>query len=236
MKQKMFKQTEQTHGSTVCESPDGVCTYVLALASKNSKPDQQQEADMSQWDVPSNVQHVSTDLCSHSDVSPFSSANCLASSYVTSLWASRSALFPIRMITCNESSDTLGQTDPSTDQRVVSCLCTHRVWVGQVPGVCQPAAQVVVSTSPEHRHKDESAQRYRCVLKVALDEQRTPPPFLNCNWVFLTLSFLKSVHLWNIKRFSLIVFDSNTIILLILIPCKKYLCAVFITGFYFTHT
>lgn len=30
---------------------------------------------------------------------PFSSANCLASSYVTSLWASRSALFPMRIIT-----------------------------------------------------------------------------------------------------------------------------------------
>lgn len=30
---------------------------------------------------------------------PFSSANCLASSYVTSLCASRSALFPMRIIT-----------------------------------------------------------------------------------------------------------------------------------------
>lgn len=40
--------------------------------------------------------------------SPFSSANCLASSYVTSLWASRSALFPISMITC-------GRRDRSND-------------------------------------------------------------------------------------------------------------------------
>lgn len=38
--------------------------------------------------------------------SPFSSANCLASSYVTSLCASRSALFPMRMITCGRTEQT----------------------------------------------------------------------------------------------------------------------------------
>lgn len=30
-------------------------------------------------------------------------------------------------------------------------LMTHCVWVGQVSGICQPAAQVVISTSPTHR-------------------------------------------------------------------------------------
>lgn len=38
--------------------------------------------------------------------SPFSSANCLASSYVTSRCASRSALFPMRMITCGRTEQT----------------------------------------------------------------------------------------------------------------------------------
>lgn len=35
--------------------------------------------------------------------SPFSSANCFASSYVTSLWASKSHLLPIRKITCTST-------------------------------------------------------------------------------------------------------------------------------------
>ena len=34
--------------------------------------------------------------------------------------------------------------------RACVCVCSHCVWVGQVPGVRQPAAQVIVSTSPEH--------------------------------------------------------------------------------------
>lgn len=38
--------------------------------------------------------------------SPFSSANCLASSYVTSRWASRSALFPMSIITCTNTQET----------------------------------------------------------------------------------------------------------------------------------
>lgn len=37
---------------------------------------------------------------------PFSSANCLASSYVTSRWASRSALFPMSIITCTNTQET----------------------------------------------------------------------------------------------------------------------------------
>lgn len=33
-------------------------------------------------------------------------------------------------------------------------VITHCVWVGQVSGICQPAAQVVISTSPAHRHQE----------------------------------------------------------------------------------
>lgn len=33
------------------------------------------------------------------NINPFSSANCLASSYVTSLWPSKSDLFPIKNMT-----------------------------------------------------------------------------------------------------------------------------------------
>lgn len=56
--------------------------------------------------------------------SPFSSANCLASSYVTSLWASRSALFPMSMITCEHRDKTermkriISQTERSAGERV----------------------------------------------------------------------------------------------------------------------
>ena len=104
-------------------------TYVFALASRNNRPGEQRRhrverqretamergednrSDMQAGGLggPS-VRPLSPSQSSGGHpggggeeidgLSPFSSANCLASSYVTSRCASKSALFPMRIITC----------------------------------------------------------------------------------------------------------------------------------------
>lgn len=95
--------------------------------------------------------------------SPFSSANCFASSYVTSLWASRSALFPMRMITWKHTHE--------------KQKCETIAWTEKSPGeICCLLQEMIKAEGNRGRlknHSGFSAERMTLVEKHFWDMKTT---------------------------------------------------------------